>query len=205
MRFNSLLNLIGFSGKAQGGPPVSGCVTNTRMPDSPAPSQGSFRADFRRYIPLSAFQGGLAGIFIARIICGSNGGALNLFRRVGYVAPGQQLQSYPLAQLRLWDYGIWYSIAQRFWVEGELRNSSNSADVVGFLDSRFRGNDFSPRGRGAFPPARLSPPSLRLRSGQALTFSRRGGRDWIPAFAGMTVRFEETMKRPWGYTPQLEN
>ena len=54
MRFNSLLNLIGFSGKAHGGPPVSGCVTNTRMPDSPAPSQASFRADFRRYIPLSA-------------------------------------------------------------------------------------------------------------------------------------------------------
>ena len=32
---------------------MSGCVTNTRMPDSPAPSQASFRADFRRYIPLS--------------------------------------------------------------------------------------------------------------------------------------------------------
>ena len=39
-----------------------------------------------------------------------------------------------------------------------------------------------------------SPPSLRLRSGQALTFPSRGGRDWIPApsaplrtgFAGMT-------------------
>ncbi len=43
MRFNSLLNLIGFSGKAHGKPPVSGCVTDTRMPETPAPSQGSFR------------------------------------------------------------------------------------------------------------------------------------------------------------------
>ena len=58
MRFNSLLNLIGFSGKAHGGPPVSGCVTNTRMPDSPAPSQALFRADFRRYIPLSGGRRG---------------------------------------------------------------------------------------------------------------------------------------------------
>ena len=63
MRFNSLLNLIGFSGKAQGGPPVSGCVTNTRMPDSPAPSQGSFRAIFNRYIPLS---GGIPPRFLER-------------------------------------------------------------------------------------------------------------------------------------------
>ena len=53
MRFNSLPNLIGFAGKAHGEPPVSGCVTNTRMPDGPVPSQGSFRAIFSRYIPLS--------------------------------------------------------------------------------------------------------------------------------------------------------
>ena len=59
MRFNSLPNLIGFAGKAHGEPPVSGCVTNTRMPDGPVPSQGSFRAIFSRYIPLSAYGGGL--------------------------------------------------------------------------------------------------------------------------------------------------
>ena len=53
MRFNSLLNLTGFSGKAHGEPPASGCVADTRMPETPAPSQGSFRANFSRYLPLS--------------------------------------------------------------------------------------------------------------------------------------------------------
>ena len=59
---------------------MSGCVTNTRMPDSPAPSQASFRADFRRYIPLSAppligvckgFSGGrVAGDFQVGLVFG---------------------------------------------------------------------------------------------------------------------------------------
>ena len=53
MRFNSLLKLIGFSGKVHGEPPASGCVADTRMPETSAPSQGSFRANFSRYLPLS--------------------------------------------------------------------------------------------------------------------------------------------------------
>ena len=58
MHFNSLLNLIGFTGKAHGNPPTSGCVSDTRISDGPAPSYGSFRAGFSRYIPLSGGRGG---------------------------------------------------------------------------------------------------------------------------------------------------
>ena len=47
MRFNSLLNLIGFSGKAHRGSPASGCVKNTRMPEADAPSQVNSRANFK--------------------------------------------------------------------------------------------------------------------------------------------------------------
>ena len=54
MRFNSLLNLTGFSGKAHGEPPASGCVTDTRMPETPAPSQGSFWANFSLTYPCQA-------------------------------------------------------------------------------------------------------------------------------------------------------
>ena len=53
MRFNRLLHLIAFSGKAHGGPPASGCDIN-KMPDSPAPSQAKRAPDFSPYIPLSA-------------------------------------------------------------------------------------------------------------------------------------------------------
>lgn len=56
MRFYSLLNLMGFSGKAHGGPPVSGCVTITGMQDSPAPSQEPCKANFTRCI---LFSGGV--------------------------------------------------------------------------------------------------------------------------------------------------
>ena len=51
MRFNSLLNPIGFPGKAQGDVPASVCVADTRMPETQAPSQGSIRASFSRYLP----------------------------------------------------------------------------------------------------------------------------------------------------------
>ena len=53
MNFNSLLNLIGFTKKAHGSPPTSGCVSDSGTPDDPLHSQGSFRAGFSHYIPLS--------------------------------------------------------------------------------------------------------------------------------------------------------
>ena len=52
MRFNRLLHLIAFSGKAHGGPPASGLDT-TKMPDSPALSQATAKASFSPYLPLS--------------------------------------------------------------------------------------------------------------------------------------------------------
>ena len=57
MRFNRLLHLIAFPGKAHGGPPASGLDT-TKMPDSPALSQATAKASFSRYLPLS---GGISG------------------------------------------------------------------------------------------------------------------------------------------------
>ena len=57
MRFNHLLHLIAFPGKAQGTPPAFGFV-KTKMPDSPAPSQATSTTNFSRYIPLSALGGG---------------------------------------------------------------------------------------------------------------------------------------------------
>ena len=57
MRFNHLLHLIAFPGKAQGTPPAFGFV-KTKMPDSPAPSQAKPTPNFSRYIPLSALGGG---------------------------------------------------------------------------------------------------------------------------------------------------
>ena len=56
MRFNRLLHLIAFPGKAHGRPPAFGFV-KTKMPDSPAPSQVTSTTDFSRYIPLSAGEG----------------------------------------------------------------------------------------------------------------------------------------------------
>ena len=53
MRFNRLLRLIAFSGKAHRGSPASGRVT-TKMPDADAPSQVKRTSDFGRYLPLSA-------------------------------------------------------------------------------------------------------------------------------------------------------
>ena len=57
MRFNSLLDLIGFSGKAHGEPPVSGCVTNTRMPETPASSQVNSEPILAIHTPVSAYLG----------------------------------------------------------------------------------------------------------------------------------------------------
>ena len=54
MNLDSLMNLIGFTGKAHGTPPTPECVSDDGMPDDPAPAQGSFRAGFIRYVPLSA-------------------------------------------------------------------------------------------------------------------------------------------------------
>ena len=58
MHFNSLLNLIGLSGKAHQGSPASGRVSDTRMPDLGAPFQVVRKHNFSRYIPLSALDGG---------------------------------------------------------------------------------------------------------------------------------------------------
>ena len=57
MRFNHLLHLIAFPGKAHGTPPAFGFV-KTKMPDSPAPSQATSTTNFSRYIPLSAHPTG---------------------------------------------------------------------------------------------------------------------------------------------------
>ena len=62
MRFNSLLNVIGLSGKAHWGSPASGRVTDTRMPDAVAPFQATVK-------PISAHTylfKGLTGDFRAR-------------------------------------------------------------------------------------------------------------------------------------------
>ena len=53
MRFDDLLHLIAFSGKAHGEPPAFGLVI-TKMPDAPAPSQATSRPNLGPYIPLSA-------------------------------------------------------------------------------------------------------------------------------------------------------
>ena len=53
MRFNRLLHLIAFSGKAHRGSPASGRVT-TKMPDADAPSHVKRTPDFSPYLPLSA-------------------------------------------------------------------------------------------------------------------------------------------------------
>ena len=59
MPFDSLLNRIGFSVKAQGDPPASGLVTR-KMPESSAPSQAASQPDFSSYIPLSGRVDGAA-------------------------------------------------------------------------------------------------------------------------------------------------
>ena len=59
MLFDSLLNRIGFSGKAQGDPPAAGFDTR-KMPESPAPSQAASQPDFSSYIPLSGGVDGAA-------------------------------------------------------------------------------------------------------------------------------------------------
>ena len=51
MRFNDLLHLIAFPGKAHGTPPAPGFVTATKMPEPRALSK--FSDHFSRYIPLS--------------------------------------------------------------------------------------------------------------------------------------------------------
>ena len=63
MRFNRFLHLIAFSGKAHGDPPASGLDT-TKMPDAPAPSQATAKANFSRYLPLS---GGGTRLFYAAV------------------------------------------------------------------------------------------------------------------------------------------
>ena len=57
MRFDRLLHLIAFSGKAHRGSPASGRVT-TKMPDAGAPSQATRKPNFRLYIPLSVVSPG---------------------------------------------------------------------------------------------------------------------------------------------------
>ena len=52
MRFNHLMNLIAFPGKAHGKPPASGFVATNKMPESRALSK--FLAVLNSYIPLSA-------------------------------------------------------------------------------------------------------------------------------------------------------
>ena len=54
MRFNGLLHLTAFSGKAHGDPPASGFVKN-KMPDSPAPSQVAARPRSSPCLPLSGY------------------------------------------------------------------------------------------------------------------------------------------------------
>ena len=65
MRFNDLLHLVAFPGRAHGTPPTPGFVTATKMPESRAFSKCS--AHFSPYIPLSpppprADDGGLVEV-----------------------------------------------------------------------------------------------------------------------------------------------
>ena len=66
MRFNDLLHLVAFPGKAHGTPPAPGSVTATKMPESRALSK--FSDHFSRYIPLSGVPRGRTGM--ARPIAG---------------------------------------------------------------------------------------------------------------------------------------
>ena len=77
MRLHSLLQPMSIRPPATGGTPA-------KMPDCPAPSQGSFQASFRRYIPLSAplegvvkgFSGGrVAGDFQVGLCLGQGSGS----------------------------------------------------------------------------------------------------------------------------------